>query len=521
MVLANPREAAPGARAHEILAPDSGDHLCLIYDGDPAEQLPAILPYIAQGLDAGERCIYVADDQTVDQLRDALGGYGVDVDRHVASGALLLWTRAEWRQPGTLNSTRKEAQVRAAISDALAAGFTGIRFAVEMTWTLGPDIDAAALQHWEATVNTIFTPGVPARIICQYNRRRLGPAIIAAGLRTHPVAVLGADLCANPYYDAPRILASQAVEPRSAVGATNGVHAGSNGLHRDTSGADWMLDQLRRARDFQREREQRIRAEAAADEAEGARQRIEQLYEAAEAAAAEMRQAIAAKDEFIGLLSHELKTPITTILGNAEIVRRSDGRLSADDREGALTDIEESAGRLHQMIDNLLAFARVGAGQTIDREPQLARRIVDALVVEHRRQHRHRAVEVVVTAPVTPVLLHRDYFEQVMRNLLSNAEKYSPPDAPIEVRIERDRHDLVVSVLDRGPGVPEEDRPYVFDAFYRSQKTARRAKGVGIGLAVCKRLIEAQGGAITVMQREPTGAVFTIRLPAEDPSGDD
>src|SRR5437879_4443201 len=103
-----------------------------------------------------------------------------------------------------------------------------------------------------------------------------------------------------------------------------------------------------------------------------------------------MRQAMAAKDRFIGLLSHELKTPITTILGNAEIVRRSNGRLSAHDRDGALTDTEESAGRLHQMIDNLLAFARVGAGQSIEREPQLARRIVDALVAEHRRQYRQR-----------------------------------------------------------------------------------------------------------------------------------
>ena len=251
------------------------------------------------------------------------------------------------------------------------------------------------------------------------------------------------------------------------------------------------------------------------------------LYRESRESAEKLRRANAAKDEFLGLVSHELKTPITTILGNAEIVRRSDGTLSADDRDGALSDIEDSANRLHQMIDNLLAFARVGVGQTIEREPQLARRIVDTLVSEHRRQHPHRRVDIVVTAPVTPVLLHRDYFEQIMRNLLSNAEKYSPANAPIEVRIERDRHDLIVSVLDRGPGVTEEEQSQIFEAFYRSQKTARRAKGVGIGLAVCKRLIEAQGGTITVGRRQPleaspheTGAIFTLRLPAEDPDED-
>ena len=119
------------------------------------------------------------------------------------------------------------------------------------------------------------------------------------------------------------------------------------------------------------------------------------------------------------------------------------------------------------------------------------------------------------------------YVEQVMRNLLSNAEKYSPANAPIEVRIERDRHDLIVSVLDRGPGVTEEEQSQIFEAFYRSQKTARRAKGVGIGLAVCKRLIEAQGGTITVSRRQAleaspqeTGAIVTLRLPAEDPDED-
>ncbi len=511
-----------------MLALAPGDHLCLVYDDDPAEQLPVLLPYVQQGLEAGERCVYVADDQTVDELRAALRGYGIEVDAHVASGALLLWTRAEWRQPGPLHSDKKAAQVRAAIADALDAGFAGVRFAVEMTWTLGPDIDAGRLRHWEATINTIFTSDVPARIICQYSRRRLASEVVEAGLFTHPVAVLGEEVCPNPYYEAPRIL--EAGRPPRRVSkngaSTNGTHTnGTRGAPaRGTDGArvDWMIAQLRRARAFEREREQRVRAEAALVEAERGRKRIEELYEATQIATAELRKALAAKDEFLGLLSHELKTPITTIAGNAEIVRRANGRLTPEDRDGALLDIEQSAERLHRMVDNLLAFARVGADQLIEREPHLARRIVDALVAEHRRDYPHRRIEVTVTAPITPVLLHRDYFEQVMRNLLGNAEKYSPPPEPIEVRIEREGAELVVSVLDRGPGIAEGEEEQIFEPFFRSKTTARRAKGVGIGLAVCRRLIEAQGGTITVSRRGDgeRGARFTLRLPAEDPDAE-
>ncbi|TAK05981.1 MAG: GAF domain-containing protein [Candidatus Manganitrophaceae bacterium] len=190
----------------QILSLRDGDHLCLIYEKDPAEQMPALVPFIKQGLETGEQCIYIADDQTVDQVTGALQSGGVDVARERNRGALLLWTREEWRQPGELDSEKKAAQVRRFIDAALSAGFSGIRFAVEMTWTLGPDISAARLKHWEATINRIFVPGFPGRIVCQYSRSRLPAAVVETSLSTHPLVILGPQVSPNPFYEASLIL---------------------------------------------------------------------------------------------------------------------------------------------------------------------------------------------------------------------------------------------------------------------------------------------------------------------------
>ncbi len=207
-----------GARVRDLPA---GAHLCLFYDEDPREQLPTLVPFIKQGLEHGERCVYVADDMTVFQVHRALADAGVDALREMARGALMLLTRADWRQPGALDPELKAAQVRGMIEGAIDAGFTGVRFGIEMTWTLGPTIDAALLRRSEATTSTIFTPGTPARIICQYSRSRLTPGALHAGLVTHPQAILRDGLYANPFYAAPAILSQEgAYDPGEITAAS-------------------------------------------------------------------------------------------------------------------------------------------------------------------------------------------------------------------------------------------------------------------------------------------------------------
>jgi PAS domain S-box-containing protein len=233
----------PTQISREILSLQSGDHLCLFYEKDPAEQMPALIPFIQEGLSGDERFIYIADDQTVAQLTERLEQSGIPVEHETGKGRLNLWTRAEWRQPGLLSSESKARQVQKLIDESEARGFKGVRFAVEMTWTLGPDIEAHQLEHWEATINTLFLgPGFPGRIICQYNRSRLTPEAMLAALHTHPLAILGEHVCPNLFYEAPLILDSHSHGRGNIDGNGNG-HDISIPMK-----VDWMLTQLRRAR---------------------------------------------------------------------------------------------------------------------------------------------------------------------------------------------------------------------------------------------------------------------------------
>lgn len=250
----------------EILELQAGDHLCLFYEKEPAEQMPALVPFIQDSLTKDEQFIYIADDQTVEELSGRLEQSGINVGQESGRGRLKLWTRREWRQPGRLDLQKKSAQVRSFITAAGEAGFKGVRFAVEMTWTLGPDISARELEAWEATLNTIFLPESNGRIVCQYNRSRLSPEVMLCALHTHPLAILGEEVCANIFYQAPLLL--------------NGKGRGNGNGHPDADARlDWMVAQLKRASAAEKQRQELVRHRAALSEAERSQKRIEQILD--------------------------------------------------------------------------------------------------------------------------------------------------------------------------------------------------------------------------------------------------
>jgi len=112
-----------------------------------------------------------------------------------------------------------------------------------------------------------------------------------------------------------------------------------------------------------------------------------------------------------------------------------------------------------------------------------------------------------------PIAAEPHYLEQILRNLLSNADKYSPKDSPIEIAITRRDDEADIVVLDRGPGISPEESEIIFERFYRSDRTANKAAGIGLGLTVCKRLIEAQAGRIWARPREGGGLEVGVTLP--------
>ena len=247
--------------------------------------------------------------------------------------------------------------------------------------------------------------------------------------------------------------------------------------------------------------------------------KLKDSFEEASRDAEELRQTNAVKDEVLGLVAHELRGPLTTILGNASILLNRRSVLGPSTIDLALHDIQTDAKRLQRLIVNLLILARPEQENSMPDEPLDFCRLARTTINEHRKGCPHRQIR--LTAQETEILVtaHRDYTEEVFINLLSNAEKYSPPEEPIEVRLRRAGDHVEASVLDRGPGIAEDEFHAIFQPFYRSPMTSSKALGLGLGLAVCKRLIEIQGGHIWVAPREGGGSEFAFALPlSREPS---
>ncbi len=249
------------------------------------------------------------------------------------------------------------------------------------------------------------------------------------------------------------------------------------------------------------------------------REGLEMANEQLAMLAEELRDANAVKDEFLGMVSHELKTPITVILGGSEVLSKYDDRLGTDDRRETLADIHESAKRLGQLVDNLLLVSRLDVGTTIEVEPILVRHELERVIADFRRREPNRDFTLTIDPIISPVSAEATNFQQILQNLIGNAIKYSPPGSPIDVTTERHGAELVVCVLDRGKGITPAELELVFEPFYRSKRTSEAVGGAGVGLAVCRRLIEAQGGRIWAHPREGGGSVFCIALPVDLDAG--
>jgi PAS domain S-box-containing protein len=221
------------------------------------------------------------------------------------------------------------------------------------------------------------------------------------------------------------------------------------------------------------------------------------------------------KSDFVATVSHELRSPLTPLKGFIAALR--DGLLddSPEVRHEYYEIMWRGIGRLERLINDLLDVSRVEAGKlTMEPVPIEVDPFVANVVQEIRREHPERGVDVVGSG--TSVVVFADAFRvnQVIANLLSNAFKYSPATAPITVSVEAMGDHAVISVHDDGDGIAPEDQPFVFDRFFRARsEAARRSGGVGLGLFICRRLVEAMGGEITLVSRKDEGSTFSFTLP--------
>ena len=214
-------------------------------------------------------------------------------------------------------------------------------------------------------------------------------------------------------------------------------------------------------------------------------------------------------------ISHDLRTPLASILGTASSLRSYADRYSASDRDELLATLESEAERLNRFVGNLLDMTRLEAGAI-----EAKRDLVDIAEIVGTALERAGSVlaryrlEIDLASELPMLLLDPILFEQVLFNLLDNAAKYAPEGSRIDLRARRDGDAVVIEIIDEGAGIPPGDLERVFDKFYRVQAQDRRRAGTGLGLAICRGFIEAQGGRIEARNRQDrSGTILTVRIP--------
>jgi K+-sensing histidine kinase KdpD len=229
-----------------------------------------------------------------------------------------------------------------------------------------------------------------------------------------------------------------------------------------------------------------------------------------------------ARDEFLSALSHDLRTPITTIRGMAQVLLRRVSRMDTPEAgrlaEG-LTNIEAATTKMTAMISELLDMARLEAGRSLDLQQvpvdmvALARHSAD----EHQRTATGHDIRVEAAEPSLVGMWDPVRLERVIGNLLSNAIKYSPLGGKVTVSVAPDKDSArswcVLGVHDEGIGIPACDVPHIFERFRRGTNVVGRIEGTGIGLAGARQIVEQHGGTITAESKEGAGTTITVRLP--------
>jgi two-component system OmpR family sensor kinase len=269
---------------------------------------------------------------------------------------------------------------------------------------------------------------------------------------------------------------------------------------------------------------QKSRAIAAGDlsqrvEPDDPRTEVGQLGDALNAMLAEIERAfddrLTAEQrlrQFVADASHELRTPVTSIRGFAELFRRGAGERPAD-LANVMRRIEQEGERMGELVEELLLLARLDQGLPLELEPVDVTAVVEAAVDAARAADPERPIDVDSQNPLV-VLGAESRLRQVVDNLLTNARVHTPAATPVHVRLAAEDERSVLEISDEGPGVPAEEAEPIFERFHRVDRSRARSQGgVGLGLAIVRSVVEAHGGAVVYRPRPGGGSVFRVSLP--------
>lgn len=223
------------------------------------------------------------------------------------------------------------------------------------------------------------------------------------------------------------------------------------------------------------------------------------------------------RNSLLSSISHDLRTPLATIVGSSSTLIEEDGALKTEDRCELARAIYDEARRMSDLINNILDMARLDAGVVrLNKQWHPLEEIIGTVLTRLHKRLEGRPVT--VKLPPGCPMIHADsvMIEQVLLNLLDNAARYTPPGSPIEITAEISPFAAEVSVADRGPGIPKGLENQLFEKFFRLKNEAAQS-GVGLGLAICRAILEVHGGSIFAHNRGSGGAIFSFVLPLEQP----
>jgi two-component system sensor histidine kinase KdpD len=228
------------------------------------------------------------------------------------------------------------------------------------------------------------------------------------------------------------------------------------------------------------------------------------------------------RSSLLSSVSHDLRTPLAVIAGTTSTLLELAEGTDPATRHSMLTEVYEESDRLARLVENLLAMTRLDSGQIVAvKEWFPLEDVIGSTLGRLKKQSRGRVISKHLPADLPMVPLDGVMIEQVLFNLVDNALKYSPPEAPVDITVSAAADEVTIEVADRGPGLAKEEVRAVFDRLYRGTASSGSARGAGLGLAIAQAIVQVHGGRIWAANRPGGGAVFAFTLPLQPPPGMD
>jgi signal transduction histidine kinase len=447
----------------ELTKLKQGDHICSIYE-KPSERLAVAVRFIVDGLARRERCIYIVDDSTVEEVLQALTASGVDVVEERQRGALRVLTRQDTcLRAGEFVPQAMIEVIRQAEAEALADGFSGLRQMGEMTWVLGPEPGCDRLIEFEALFDQSFKNSKTVGM-CHFNRSRFDAPFLHDVFLTHPVVILGDRVCPNPYYLSPEMVLSKDQAVTTSEFKARQV--------------EWWIAQLERAKTAEQERDQLVK-------------RLQTLS----------RRLLEVQEEERGHLARELHDEFGQIITAITLYLHAARGLAGD---AARPRLDECAKLLQQAGEQVRSLALEL------RPPMLETLGVEATLRWLAEQHQQRtgcAVKVVghlSEAPLTPDLAIACF--RVAQEALTNVVRHAAA-RHVWIELSQSESEVELVVEDDGEG---------FDVVLTQEQAARRGS---LGLLGMAERVHLLGGLLQVESEPGRGTRIRASFPLSEVIG--